>query len=207
MARREKASDAVPDEPGGTLADAINAHLALKKEHGASEADVERERESALAPPRRDLDPSADPNTPAAPPPAREPAAERPPASEAEPPPEAQTQVTPRQTEARAPLPPEPEIPHVEPEDDLTLAEADAAPTAAVDPLPPKQPGPGEVTGTFEFEFGADQTEDATTTESSQESVAPKAPDVLEQTPEFFEETPEYDRLWFEERSPRDFDF
>jgi hypothetical protein len=31
--------------------------------------------------------------------------------------------------------------------------------------------------------------------------------DVLEATPEFLEETPEHDRLWFEQRPPRDFDF
>ena len=31
--------------------------------------------------------------------------------------------------------------------------------------------------------------------------------DVLEGTPEFLEETPEHDRLWFEQRPPRDFNF
>jgi len=33
------------------------------------------------------------------------------------------------------------------------------------------------------------------------------AEDVLEETPEFLEEAPEHDRLWFEQRPPRDFDF
>jgi hypothetical protein len=33
------------------------------------------------------------------------------------------------------------------------------------------------------------------------------ADDVLEETPEFLQETPEHDRLWFEQRPPRDFDF
>ena len=48
---------------------------------------------------------------------------------------------------------------------------------------------------------------------------APVAPDVvpaddepgehdeLEETPEFLQETPEHDRLWFEQKPPRDFDF
>jgi hypothetical protein len=44
---------------------------------------------------------------------------------------------------------------------------------------------------------------------------APQAPaedslegeDVLEETPEFLQDTPEHDRLWFEQRPPRDFDF
>jgi hypothetical protein len=31
--------------------------------------------------------------------------------------------------------------------------------------------------------------------------------DVLEETPEFLEDAPEHDRLWFEQRPPRDFDF
>lgn len=31
--------------------------------------------------------------------------------------------------------------------------------------------------------------------------------DVLEETPDFLEETPDHDRLWFEQRPPRDFDF
>lgn len=31
--------------------------------------------------------------------------------------------------------------------------------------------------------------------------------DVLEETPDFLRDTPEQDRLWFEQRPPRDFDF
>jgi hypothetical protein len=31
--------------------------------------------------------------------------------------------------------------------------------------------------------------------------------DVLEETPDFLQDTPEHDRLWFEQRKPRDFDF
>ena len=36
---------------------------------------------------------------------------------------------------------------------------------------------------------------------------APEDEDVLEETPEFLQETPEHDRLWFEQKPPRDFDF
>ena len=35
----------------------------------------------------------------------------------------------------------------------------------------------------------------------------PAEEDVLEETPEFLQETPEHDRLWFEQKPPRDFDF
>ena len=30
---------------------------------------------------------------------------------------------------------------------------------------------------------------------------------VLEETPDFLQETPEHDRLWFEQKPPRDFDW
>jgi len=36
---------------------------------------------------------------------------------------------------------------------------------------------------------------------------ADEGDDVLEETPEFLQDTPDHDRLWFEQRPPRDFDF
>jgi hypothetical protein len=35
----------------------------------------------------------------------------------------------------------------------------------------------------------------------------PEGEDVLDETPEFLQEAPEHDRLWFEQKPPRDFDF
>jgi hypothetical protein len=47
--------------------------------------------------------------------------------------------------------------------------------------------------------------------ERIEEAEAPPAEgdeeDVLEETPDFLQETPEHDRLWFEQKPPRDFDF
>jgi hypothetical protein len=40
-----------------------------------------------------------------------------------------------------------------------------------------------------------------------QESPSGRDEDVLEETPDFLEETPEDDRLWFEQKPPKDFDF
>jgi hypothetical protein len=37
--------------------------------------------------------------------------------------------------------------------------------------------------------------------------VAEDKDDVLEETPEFLQDTPDHDRLWFEQRPPKDFDF
>jgi hypothetical protein len=52
-------------------------------------------------------------------------------------------------------------------------------------------------------------TVDQPTTEFTPPDAEPEEPsdDVLEETPEFLQETPEHDRLWFEQRPPRDFDF
>ena len=42
--------------------------------------------------------------------------------------------------------------------------------------------------------------------EPEPEAAARDSDDVLEETPEFLQETPEHDRLWFEQKPPRDFD-
>jgi len=52
---------------------------------------------------------------------------------------------------------------------------------------------------------------DQETAEYSLEEASPEQEgepdDVLEETPEFLQDTPDHDRLWFEQRPPRDFDF
>lgn len=45
------------------------------------------------------------------------------------------------------------------------------------------------------------------TEEAAEVNEAAEKDDVLEETPEFLQDTPEHDRLWFEQRPPRDFDF
>jgi hypothetical protein len=42
---------------------------------------------------------------------------------------------------------------------------------------------------------------------SAGESQGAPVEDVLEETPDFLRDTPEQERLWFEQRPPRDFDF
>jgi hypothetical protein len=78
---------------------------------------------------------------------------------------------------------------------------------------PPTQAGPPERAsrGDETVEYGV---EDALATgrgESERSRAAEHAPsekeDVLEETPEFLQDAPEHDRLWFEQRPPRDFDF
>ena len=46
----------------------------------------------------------------------------------------------------------------------------------------------------------------AETEPEPQTARAAEGEDVLEETPDFLQETPEHDRLWFEQKPPRDFD-
>ncbi|HEX2015257.1 MAG TPA: hypothetical protein VGN69_01085 [Solirubrobacteraceae bacterium] len=71
-------------------------------------------------------------------------------------------------------------------------------------PAPPEHPPEGE--GAHPA-VGADPAEGVPPAEEAPPAEAPHPDDVLEETPEFLQETPEHDRLWFEQRPPKDFDF
>jgi hypothetical protein len=51
------------------------------------------------------------------------------------------------------------------------------------------------------------EDEDRAAIERSQAALDEDTGDVLGKTPDFLQETPEHDRLWFEQKPPRDFDF
>jgi hypothetical protein len=88
--------------------------------------------------------------------------------------------------------------PHHEPEDfEPAVPESDAKP-APREPETPKPPEPRTSVGEETMEY---DIEHALANEASQKE------DVLEETPEFLQDTPDHDRLWFEQRPPRDFDF
>jgi hypothetical protein len=59
------------------------------------------------------------------------------------------------------------------------------------------------VDDSLEWEMPNERGEDGHDGGGSEERVE----DVLEETPDFLRETPEQERLWFEQRPPRDFDF
>ncbi len=60
----------------------------------------------------------------------------------------------------------------------------------------------------YRVEDHHEDEDDAHEPRAGHEPRAPAADDdVLEETPDFLQETPEHDRLWFEQRPPRDFDF
>jgi len=67
----------------------------------------------------------------------------------------------------------------------------------------PPPPPPSDHSAPFDFEDEPFAPEPA----QKPEEEAKADEDVLEETPEFLEDTPEHDRLWFEQKPPRDFDF
>jgi len=94
-------------------------------------------------------------------------------------------------------------------------AEAAAEPAVepAAEPLPeePTEP-PEDPAGRMEDEPAREPEPepevalDQPTVEYTPEPPPAEGEDVLEETPDFLQETPEHDRLWFEQKPPRDFD-
>jgi hypothetical protein len=177
----------------GVLDDAIREHIELKRRHGASETDLSRQEQEALGPARREAPAPAAPavdegegelDADRALEPAADPAAEH---FDVAPTDVAPTDVAPPPLE-QEPDPEEAAFIDADPEavEDLSPEHgglADLEPFPDSDPLP------------------AEPARDPDPDDPGEEE------DVLEETPEFLQETPEHDRLWFEQKPPRDFDF
>lgn len=215
----------------GLLDDAIREHLDLKRRRGADPAEVERAEREALGPVRRSLEEPPPPLEPVGATPEEEydagwdeladeehpahsdddfepfddhgvddelddaphagPAAPAPPADAAPSAPEPL-----RFTDEQAPAPATPERDPSEP----STAEFFQAVPSAQEHLAPRPPvarvrPEDEEPPALENEIGKPGTS------------APSDEDVLEETPEFLSDTPDHDRLWFEQKPPRDFDF
>jgi len=89
---------------------------------------------------------------------------------------------------------PEPEPPEPEPDEE---------PAAVAEP----EPEPGTEEDPWLVEDLADEPPEAPEPEAVRPAEEETGEDVLEETPEFLQETPEHDRLWFEQKPPRDFDW
>jgi hypothetical protein len=203
----------------GLLDDAIREHLDLKRRRGADPTDVERAEREALGPVRRDPFEHAD----------DEPEAELG-ATERE---AAYDQAAEGYEEESAPVEagPHPEgAPFAE---DEPLAEGERfaegepfeeeEPFAEEEPLADERAFPAphpaaeetaeyDVEGTFEAEHPPAHEPPPPEPPAHHEPPAHEEPphgdeDVLEETPEFLQDAPEHDRLWFEQRPPKDFDF
>jgi hypothetical protein len=201
----------------GLLDDAIKEHLELKRRHGADPGEVARLEHEALGPARRDPAPAAveepvaaepEPESPAADDPYLEDDADEVTAEERleaprrhlerEPEPEPRAAAEPEPEPEPEPPAHEPAAEVEQPTRQFSLAEMEAAterPRAPAEPEPRDEPEPGD-------EPEAPHAEDVVPADDE-----PEGEDVLEETPEFLQETPEHDRLWFEQKPPRDFDF
>ena len=204
----------------GILDDAIREHLELKRKHGVPEEVVERQEEEALGPARREVAQQAEDAEIAADagddtslfdgdgraaPVAEAPAVQADEAAVAEPPSEREA----------APEPEPPVEAHVEPpavEEPAEPPAPEPVPEPVPDPEP--EPDPHEALGDTEpHGFPALEDDEVPEHDDSGEDDHPASdaedddPDVLEDTPDFLQETPEHDRLWFEQKPPRDFDF
>ncbi len=84
------------------------------------------------------------------------------------------------------------EVPE-EPEEEVEVAEVEEV----------EEPEPEEVEEAGEGE-AAEQEPDQPEKQNGEENGDE---DVLEETPEFLQDSPEHDRLWFEQKPPKDFDF
>ena len=178
----------------GVLDDAIREHLELKRKRGADPAEVAQQEREALGPLRGGAAPATADAEPAAPEHAEldEPALDAEPVAPPPPPPAREELHQPTQqysVDDLEDLRPEPE-PEPEPA-------PPPPPPAAREPAPPPPPPATR-------EHAPDPPEDVV---PADEDPEPDAEDVLDETPDFLQEAPEHDRLWFEQRPPRDFDF
>jgi hypothetical protein len=169
----------------GLLDDAIREHLELKRRHGADPDEVAQQEREALGAPRRGE--FARPEGAVA-------AEELPEGAEVGP-------------EGLA------EPPAAEPP---VAAEVEAPPaTEEEDVLPPapehEEPGPAEPPPGYEEDPWLPDEDEVPADETLEHPAArpqgEESDDVLEETPEFLQETPEHDRLWFEQKPPRGFDW
>lgn len=169
----------------GVLDDAIREHIELKRTHGASETELERQEREALGPARRE---------PA-------PAAESPPRDVDQ---DAQDGLDLAHTEV---LPTDEAEVVGPPESDEDFVHAESYEFDEAEPQPPAADDPPAAVA-IESEPFADAGPWADPPPVPAEHAdAEDEEDVLEETPEFLQDAPEHDRLWFEQKPPRDFDF
>ena len=202
----------------GLLDDAIREHLELKRRHGAPDEELKRQEHEALGPIRRRGDPDPDAAAPTADPDGPPVAAGLPDAEVAAPG-EASDLIAPPPAMPATEQPVMPEPPGHEPViEDFPAADAPGAVPAG---SPDAGTGPSFIDDEPWLEDSPETPpsdlleppEQSTTVFSAADVAeaggepAPGEEDVLEETPDFLQETPEHDRLWFEQRPPRGFDF
>jgi hypothetical protein len=198
----------------GVLDDAIREHLDLKRRHGAEEDELRRQEEEALGPARREVAPAVPEDGEGAASAEVEADAEAD-LSETIPAQAVRSDVhaADDETELHGELPvddADPEALHEEPP-------ANAATEVEEFEDEPADTPPQGFETVEEDEQLADDDEEPLEDDEGDPAEEPleddegepaeEDPDLLEDTPDFLQETPEHDRLWFEQKPPRDFDF
>jgi hypothetical protein len=197
----------------GVLDDAIREHLDLKRRHGAEEDELRRQEEEALGPARREVAPAdsddGDGTGAQAPDEVEAAHAGEPELSEAIPDEAVHSDVQAGEETELHELPAEEEghqEPHAEPE----LLHEEPPPTTdeqeALDDEH-RQLGDTPARGLEPVDDEQRLDDEHFEEEHDDDGEVAEGEDVLEDTPDFLQETPEHDRLWFEQKPPRDFDF
>jgi hypothetical protein len=186
----------------GLLDDAIREHLDLKRRRGGDPVEIERAERDALGPVRRGPEDAEQPPT-------------APPAEDGH---QYDYEAEPDWDDGYAEAPesgaPPVEEDHVPVEEDHAPApvEEDHAEQLGYDESfgdPEEEPPPPSTSVREPPTHSVDEHTGQETAEYDVEGHLKRDhdEDVLEETPEFLQDTPEHDRLWFEQRPPRDFDF
>jgi hypothetical protein len=193
----------------GLLDEAIRQHLDLKRRHGADPAEVERAEREALGPVRRNREApvgsDSDDDQVAggiaydqADDWSYDEGAERlGDASAGEP------ELPPLELSADEIVDnPRPRRPEPEPMSDEPAFGESAFEEPAFEDSPAQSPRPSFAPGLTGGETAEYDVEEAIADDEDGSGE-----DMLEETPEFLQDTPDHDRLWFEQRPPKDFDF
>ena len=172
----------------GLLDDAIREHLELKRKHGADPDEVTRQEQEALGPATRRGEFAQAGEAAAGDEPARDELGGDEPVGD------------------QAPT----DVHELGPRDDVAAyaaGPADELPDG--DPGVPEEPGTGREAAApgYDEDPWLEVDEDETGASHAGPPEEARSEDVLEETPEFLQETPEHDRLWFEQKPPRDFDW
>ncbi len=196
----------------GLLDEAIKQHLELKRRRGADPGEIERLEREALGPVRR-LQQEAPSETGSSVGPEdvayEEPEYGEEPYEEGDLGPE--NGYEPLEDELAPPSGPsasESEAPHdSEPGPDFSAAHGVVPPEE--EPFFDHATEPEASLGPPTEDLGVETVEYDVEAEHARETGHPEGEedDPLEETPEFFQDAPDHDRLWFEQRPPKDFDF
>jgi hypothetical protein len=193
----------------GLLDDAIRDHLDLKRRRGADPAEIERAEREALGPVRRDPIASDDAVGHAGPSAAMEPPPEGRDVS-----PGSHVEVAPA-AETFGGEPGGGDLPEDEEWDDYEDEEyedeheprhPDPGPDSSAHSPRPPEADPEHLANPYPADDPEATRAFRVDPEPGQESDG-ASEDMLEETPDFLQDTPDHDRLWFEQRPPKDFDF